>query len=115
MPNSRSSSVQENRGTLNSTREPFPVSRRNHEDKSSISLCGRRLTACGYRLSTGKEDQAVGPSACRRKDSRSGECRCNHSRIFDRKRKGPNFLRSSNDRKATYQAYLDSRRPKRGG
>src|SRR6266403_1791848 len=74
-----------------------PASRRNHEDKLLGSASGRRLTACGCRLRPGKENQAVGPSACCRKDGSGAECGSHHSRILDRKRKGPNPLRSGND------------------
>src|SRR5258708_38428361 len=65
-----------------------PAFRRQHEDNSVRSNCGQRFAACGRRVRPGKEDQAVGPSARRRKDGGSPECGSNHSRIFDGKTKG---------------------------
>src|SRR5712671_3650479 len=98
MPNAHLSCVYDAGRRLTSMRDSFLASRRNHEDILLGSTCGRRLAACGCRLRPGKENQAVGPTACCRKDGSGAECGSHHSRILDRKRKGPNSLRSGNDR-----------------
>src|SRR5882762_2926350 len=96
--NFRLSSVYAAGGRVALMRKTFAASRIDHEHKLLANPRGRRFDAYWRRLRPGKENQAVGPSACCRKDGGSAECRSNHSRILHGKRKGANPLRSGNDR-----------------